>query len=312
MPTEVFSGVGENFIRLLRSIAESWPMQLEVSPLGTKIFESKFAVTTISIQAMMVNPKNTVLCKIWIGLAITIVFIAATVLLVSVPASRFTDPAAREYAAGIARVIVGLIVIVTIRQRNWGLNALSSPSPRSWAITLPVAVYCLVVYPLLFTGTLSLNLSQPNLAAGVAFNGFAAGALEELVFRGLILSLLLSANSDDQRLSNTWRAILISALLFSVPHALNLLAGHAEARVLAQVVWSFLLGVVFACLRIAGRSIWPVAVLHGAMNAFVHVNRLGIEIQPSLLRAATLAFAPVPLCIYGAILLHKQRRIAVT
>jgi len=220
-----------------------------------------------------------------------------------------TDPAAREYAAGIARVIVGLIVMVTIRQWNWGLNALSSPPPWSWAITLPVAVYCLVVYPLLFTGTLSLNLSQPNLAAGVAFNGFAAGALEELVFRGLILSLLLSANSDDQRPSNTRRAILISALLFSLPHAINLLVGHTEARVLAQLVWSFLVGVVFACLRIAGRSIWPVAVLHGAMNAFVHVNRLGVEIQPSLIGAAALAFAPVPLCIYGAILLHKQRRI---
>ncbi|PYL64168.1 MAG: hypothetical protein DMF25_08095 [Verrucomicrobia bacterium] len=253
----------------------------------------------------MVNSKNILLRKTWIGLAITIVFIAATVLLVSFPASRFTDPAAREYAAGVARVIVGLIVIVTIRQRNWGLNALSSPSPRSWAITLPVAVYCLVVYPLLFTGTLSLNLTQPNLAAGVAFNGFAAGGLEELVFRGLILSLLLSGNSDDHNPSKTWRAIIISAVLFSVPHALNLFVGHAEARVVAQLVWSFLLGVVFACLRIAGRSIWPVAVLHGAMNAFVHVNRLGVEIEPSLLSAAALAFAPVPLCIYGAMLLRK-------
>jgi len=76
-------------------------LQLEVSLLGTKIFESKFAVTSISIQVMMVNPKNTVLREIWIGLAITIVFIAATILLVSVPASRFTDPAAREYAAGL-------------------------------------------------------------------------------------------------------------------------------------------------------------------------------------------------------------------
>jgi hypothetical protein len=128
-----------------------------------------------------------------------------------------------------------------------------------------------------------------------------------VVFRGLILSLLLSANSDDQRLSDVWRAILISSVLFSVPHVLNLFAGHAEARVAAQLIWAFLLGVVFACLRIAGRSIWPVAVLHGGMNAFVHVNRLGIEIQPSLLCAAALAFAPIPLCIYGAILLRKRR-----
>ena len=255
----------------------------------------------------MVNPKNVLLRKTWIGLAITIAFVAATILLVSFPASQFTGPAAREYAAGIARIIVALTVILVIRQRKWGSNALTWPGPRSWAIILPVAAYSLVVYPLLFTGTLGLNLSQPNLAAGVAFNGFAAGALEELVFRGFILSLLLSGNSDDHNPSNTWRAIIISALLFSVPHALNLFAGHAEARVVAQLIWAFLLGIVFACLRITGRSIWPVAVLHGAMNAFVHVNRLGIEIQPSLARAAALAFAPVPLCIYGAILLHKQR-----
>src|SRR5678815_1692639 len=138
----------------------------------------------------MVKPKTTLLRTIFIGLAITILFIAATVL-VSVPASRFTDSASREYAAGIARIIVGLMVILVIRQRKWGSNALTWPPPRSWAIILPVAAYSLVVYPLLFTGTLGLNLSQPNVAAGVAFNGFAAGALEELVFRGLILSLLL-------------------------------------------------------------------------------------------------------------------------
>ncbi len=250
--------------------------------------------------------------KIWIGLAITIAFLAATIFLVSLPASRFTDPAGREYAAAVARFIVGLIAIFAIRKLDWDSNALRSASPWAWVIVVPVAVYSLIVYPFLFTGTLALNLSQPSLAGGVALNGFAAGALEELVFRGLILSLFLNANLDDQRLSDVWRAILISSVLFSVPHVLNLFAGHAEARVVAQLVWAFLLGVVFACLRIAGRSIWPVAVLHGGMNAFVHVNRLGIEIQPSLLRAAALAFAPIPLCIYGAILLRKQQRIAVS
>jgi uncharacterized protein len=103
-------------------------------------------------------------------------------------------------------------------------------------------------------------------------------------------------------------AIVASAVFFSLPHALNLFAGHAEARVIAQLVWSFLLGVVFACLLIVGRSIWPVAVLHGAMNAFVHVNRLGVEIQPSILGAVALACAPLPLCLYAAILLQKELR----
>ena len=281
-------------------------MDGSIALLLPRLLESKLAVARFSLKATMVNSKNTLLRNCWIGLAITILFIAATVL-VSVPASRFTDSASREYAAGIARIIVGLMVILVIRQRKWGSNALTWPPPRGWAIILPVAAYSLVVYPLLFTGTLGLNLSQPNVAAGVAFNGFAAGALEELVFRGLILSLLLGGNLDDQSPSNVRRAVIISALLFSVPHALNVFVGHAEVRVLAQLVWAFLLGIVFACLRISGRSVWPVAVLHGVVNAFVHVNRIGIEIEPSLLKAAALAFAPLPLCVYGAILLRKQR-----
>jgi CAAX protease family protein len=281
-------------------------MDGSIALLLPRLLESKLAVARFSLKATMVNSKNTLLRNCWIGLAITILFIAATVL-ISVPASRFTDPAAREYAAGIARIIIGLITILAMRRPKWGSYALSWRAPRGWAIILPVAAYSLVVYPLLFTGTLGLNLSQPNVAAGVAFNGFAAGALEELVFRGLILSLLLGGNLDDQSPSNVRRAVIISALLFSVPHALNVFVGHAEVRVLAQLVWAFLLGIVFACLRISGRSVWPVAVLHGVVNAFVHVNRLGVEVQPSLLKAAALAFAPLPLCVYGAILLRKQR-----
>ena len=127
--------------------------------------------------------------KIWIGLAITIAFLAATIFLVSLPASRFTDPVGKGGRPAIARFVVGLIAIFAIWRLNWDSNALSSPSPRAWLIVVPVAVYSVIVYPLLFTGTLALNLSQPSLAGGVALNGFAAGALEELVFRGLILSL---------------------------------------------------------------------------------------------------------------------------
>ncbi len=251
---------------------------------------------------------DTLWRKVWISVAITAAFIAATIFFVSVPASRFSDPAAREYAAAIARVVLAVVATIALRKSNWASDALSSPMPRSWWIILRVAIYSLIVYPLLFTGTLALNLSDPNLAVGVASNGFAAGALEELVFRGLILSLWLSSDLEDQKLNNAWCAIVVSALFFSLPHALNLFAGHAEARVIAQLVWSFLLGAVFACLRIVGRSIWPVAVLHGAMNAFIHVNRLGVEIQPSMLGAVALACAPLPLCLYAAILLQKELR----
>jgi uncharacterized protein len=256
--------------------------------------------------------------KVWISVAITVAFMAATIFFVSVPASRFSNSSAQEYVAAIARVILAVLTIIALRKISWAADALKSPTARAWWIVLPVAIYSLIVYPLLFTGTLALNLSDPNLAGGVAVNGFAAGALEEFVFRGLILSLWLTSNREDQKpqalcvsngLNNAWRAILLSSLFFSLPHALNVFAGHAEARVIAQVVWSFLLGAVFACLRIVGRSVWPVAVLHGGMDAFVHVNRIGAEIQPSILGAVALACAPLPLCLYGAMLLRKAYKL---
>jgi hypothetical protein len=92
--------------------------------------------------------------KVWISVAITVVFIVATIFFVSVPAARFSDPAAREYAAAIARVVLALVAIIALRKSS--PDALRSPTPpRSWWIVLPVAIYSLIVYPLLFTGTLA-------------------------------------------------------------------------------------------------------------------------------------------------------------
>jgi hypothetical protein len=84
--------------------------------------------------------SNSLQRRVWLSLGITIAVVVATILLVSIPASRFAGPAAREYAAGTARVILALLVIVLIPRWNRVADALKSPSPRSWAIVLPVAL----------------------------------------------------------------------------------------------------------------------------------------------------------------------------
>jgi membrane protease YdiL (CAAX protease family) len=232
--------------------------------------------------------------SLWVSIGITVAFVVATVFLVAVPASRFTDPSARDCAAAVARAVLAFVAVLAVWRQRSATDILAPGDRRAWIIVLPVAVYSLLVYPPLFTGTWALNLSDTKLAAAVGLNGAAAGVLEELIFRGMILSLLLLSYSDRPQITMLWRAVRISALLFSAPHALNIFVGHAEARVLAQLVWSLLLGIVFACLRIVGRSIWPVAVLHGLLNAFVHVNRLGVDVNPSIVRAIGLALAPLP------------------
>jgi hypothetical protein len=88
--------------------------------------------------------SNSLQRRVWVSLAITIAFVVATILLVSIPASRFASAAAREYAAGIARVNLALLIILIWRW-NRAADALKSASPRSWAIVLPVALYSLIV-----------------------------------------------------------------------------------------------------------------------------------------------------------------------
>src|SRR5262249_29739917 len=146
-------------------------------------------------------------------------------------------------------------------------------SKPSWLLILVPLVYVLVVYPPLFSGAYRLPSQSGALLSTVAANGFMAGVVGELGFRGFVLGALLVAWGVAGR--GLWRALVVPSLLFSLPHGLNVLAGAEPLTTAAQLIWAFLLGMVFGGLTVAGGSVWPVAVLHGAGNAFIHANRYG-------------------------------------
>jgi membrane protease YdiL (CAAX protease family) len=169
-----------------------------------------------------------------------------------------------------------------------------------WAIMLPPFLYCGVVFPLLFTGRWGVNLSDPGLSALVAGNGFAAGVCEEVIFRGVILCAL--SRYGEGRI----RPIVLSSVFFSLPHALNILAGAQPLRVLAQLGWAFVLGIGFAALVWKTGSVWPVGIMHGLLNAIVHLNALHITVNLSLLRAAATFPAAIPVMLYAIWLLQRS------
>jgi membrane protease YdiL (CAAX protease family) len=94
-----------------------------------------------------------------------------------------------------------------------------------------------------------------------------------------------------------------------VPHALNVLAGADPVRTTAQLVWAFLLGLVFAALTVAGGTVWPVALLHGLGNALIHANRLGHDGATEPAAAVLLALAPLPLVTYSWFVLRRGRQL---
>lgn len=90
------------------------------------------------------------------------------------------------------------------------------------------------------------------------------GLFEEVVFRGLILTVLL------QRLPETKQGILIaivlSSLIFGVIHFVNLVAGASPLDTLLQIGYSFLMGMLWAVVYLKTKNLWMAILLHAMYN----------------------------------------------
>ncbi|WP_182005262.1 CPBP family intramembrane glutamic endopeptidase [Priestia aryabhattai] len=82
--------------------------------------------------------------------------------------------------------------------------------------------------------------------------------VEEMVFRGFILNLLLSKSYKV--------AVLLSSFLFAFTHSLNMLSGQSVANTIFQILFAFVIGLVLALLIVNGQSIGIMIVFHGLNN----------------------------------------------
>ncbi|UCH63402.1 MAG: CPBP family intramembrane metalloprotease [Fidelibacterota bacterium] len=88
-------------------------------------------------------------------------------------------------------------------------------------------------------------------------------ALEEVAFRGVVVTLFLSRYRRNA-------SIAIPAAAFGALHLLNLAGGgQAPVWVLGQVGWAFLMGLMYGYLFIKADSLLPGMILHWLGNAFV-------------------------------------------
>ena len=233
---------------------------------------------------------------------VTLIFIGSLLVVVMVQ-KTVTPPLAQETIGAAGRAVMGTCALVWLVRLGWRPWLAGSSSAVSWLLVVPPLAYVLLVYPLLFSGTYRLPAQDASLLAMVAANGLMAGAMEELIFRGLVLGSLLNRWGIAGR--GLWRSLVVSSLLFSIPHALNAFAGADPLRTASQVIWAFLFGLAFGALTVAGGSLWPVAVLHGVSNAFIHANRYGQEGATNPVTAALLALAALPLVWYAWLAIRR-------
>lgn len=95
-------------------------------------------------------------------------------------------------------------------------------------------------------------------SGAVAYIGLAVGFVEEMVFRGVILSML-------ERRFSRWTAVLLLSVSFGLLHLVG--AGEMDFLSICQLaVAGSLVGILFSFVTIETGSIWNAALMHGFWN----------------------------------------------
>jgi membrane protease YdiL (CAAX protease family) len=130
-----------------------------------------------------------------------------------------------------------------------------------------------VLYHSVNVSAFNLDFSRHSLLHS---GSVVAAVFEEIVMRGIIVTLLLQHTSSK-------RAIFISAGIFAGLHLFNMLnPGVNQVWVFGQVIWAFFLGAFYAYIFIRTFSLYPVIILHYLINAMIGVWFYGLDRQDTV------------------------------
>lgn len=143
------------------------------------------------------------------------------------------------------------------------------------ALLLPVSVtvlYLLLPGQMVDSGMDTRQVLE-TVSAGVFFTGLGAGIVEEMVFRGLIMSLIL------RRWGKT-AAIFIPSVLFGLVHIIGMDFSFLSA--LQVVLAGTAVGVMFSLIALERCSVWNSAMVHALWNMVIigGILSIGVEASP--------------------------------
>lgn len=175
---------------------------------------------------------------------------------------------------GLAFVLLKLFSkkILKIKMDNLGMPGFFVKA--EWIIAgvlLPVTVKA--VYLLFFPGEyvssgMDGNQIFSTLSAGIAFTGIAAGFVEEMVFRGVILNLF-------KEKWNMKAAVLIPSLIFGLVHIIGM--DFSIVSSLLVLIAGTMVGIMFSMIAVESGSVWNSGIVHSLWNIFMIGGGLSIS-----------------------------------
>lgn len=171
----------------------------------------------------------------------------------------------------IGYLIVIIFVILLIKKIKTPISFFDSISPVEHLYYLPVLLSMYI-----FTGgfqdisTLSNTDFYTWRNALFGIEKFSQVFLEELLFRGLILGLLIEKYYKSK--NGILKSVFISSLIFGLIHLVNNWTQPNQFNVVNQIYAAFCLGVLLAAVYLRTRSLIMITLFHFGINFFGSID----------------------------------------
>lgn len=143
----------------------------------------------------------------------------------------------------------------------------------------------------------SLSAAQWQLFAIAGFTTLLVGLGEEIMYRGIVLHAFTTTR-------RVFWAMLVSAIAFSLLHAVNVFGGVPLLRVPMQLIMTFLFGLFFAPLMLKLNNIVPLIIFHWFWDFVLFAAPLaGEQVNSSV---SMIALLNIPIQIIVGLVLWLQ------
>ena len=128
-------------------------------------------------------------------------------------------------------------------------------------------------------GILSEQAEYGFLSEQKVYSSLAAGILEELIFRFLIITVLLWKRRDRKQMVLAW---IVSTVIFALAHGANVLYGAAIGVSIMQMISALAMGSAFGLLFLRTRHILPGMILH-ILHDLIALSEVGATDESGLI-----------------------------
>lgn len=172
--------------------------------------------------------------------------------------------------AGILYVALTLFGVNILSNKVLKVSLLELRIPKFslkgiWVIAAVLMPMIVLILSMITGGHWKINLFGTEttleiITSAIVFYGLAAGIVEEVVFRGVIMGCL-------ERRFNIWIAVIIPSILFGVVHIIGNELDFLS--VIQLLIAGSIVGILFSLVAYESNSIWNNAMIHAVWNMVI-------------------------------------------